>query len=466
MTRVASFVSFVFVILVLIFWVLHGDPANITSDITKLHTKQAQLEAMIEKMHMDLKTRVEKMHTDLKAYATSPATPSGNIAATPSGNIAATPSGNIAFEFPALPARPPTPPGTFVNNCYASDLQLQFVKRQFEFQGIMRSAAGFAANIIAVAQHHAGVQGPVGEIGVFMGKFTTMILMSTKHDELENGFFHADAFESLGHFNPEALSGGQGSQRVFHANLNTWAPGALEKVNSYIGDTRKMRGKHITINGAEPKFRLISIDGDHAHVATLIDICLLSTRLAPGGVIAMDDFGNPDWKGVVTAWREYVQDETACDKYGEPGAGNRLEPFAIIGNKIFLTTVSDPGATRNWTKHYGNALLNAHPGFTERYGLKWRSGLVGERLGIIGEVSTLFNKRDRSGSCTIVTDLLALNGEALSAKQGGGEPPSFEDPANLVHLDPECVKQHAEWLNQGDNLCATKKSDPATKLGS
>ena len=54
-----------------------------------------------------------------------------------------------------------------------------------------------------------------------------MILMSTKHDELENGFFHADAFESLGHFNPEALSGGQGSQRVFHANLNTWRVDAM-----------------------------------------------------------------------------------------------------------------------------------------------------------------------------------------------------------------------------------------------
>ena len=66
----------------------------------------------------------------------------------------------------------------------------------------------------------------------------------------------------------------------------------------------------------------------------MIDLCLFGPRLIPGGILMMDDFGNPGWPGVVDAWKAFVSDPHACDEYGEVRA--RLEPFAIVRAGIFV----------------------------------------------------------------------------------------------------------------------------------
>ena len=79
-----------------------------------------------------------------------------------------------------------------------------------------------------------------------------------------------------------------------------------------------------------PKFRLFSIDGGHTAVTTLNDLCVVQQIICDGAVVTLDDYSNPLWPGVYTAYAKYALDE------GTP----RLVPFYWGHNKIWLTTPS------------------------------------------------------------------------------------------------------------------------------
>lgn len=320
---------------------------------------------------------------------------------------------------------------------FSTEQQVDFLRNFDGVYGILRSAAAFTANIVAVSQQRAGLQGSITEFGVFMGKFTVVLLLSAKKKELHQGVFIADAFEKLAEIsgNPD---GGTGCEKCMRAAVEKWAPGALDNAVFYIDDTRKIRDHHIP---AIPLFRLISIDGDHSHEGTLIDLCVLAARILPGGIIIMDDFGNPDWPGVVTAWHAFVKSPTACDEYGATGVAQSVQVFAIIGNKIFLTT------NQTWADTYTAAIMSSNAEFVSRYELKHQSKDLAKTIGAVADMFMPSHPKKQ-----VLTDALALRGERKASPEGG-EPPSYE--THGAHFDPVLQQIHMTWLRQADNACPT-----------
>ena len=54
-----------------------------------------------------------------------------------------------------------------------------------------------------------------------------------------------------------------------------------------------------------PPFRFLSIDGGHAEVVAFSDLRWASGRLAPGGIVALDDLANHNWVGVWRGMRDF-----------------------------------------------------------------------------------------------------------------------------------------------------------------
>merc|ERR1712032_947983 len=114
-----------------------------------------------------------------------------------------------------------------------------------------------------------------------------------------------------------------------------FAPGTVRLMKFYMGDNRKMRTSDLP---DIPPFRFMSIDGDHSLEGTLVDLCTMAPKLADGAVLTIDDFHHPHWEHCRHAWLQYIREPSVCNKYGEVSAAHTLEPFATIGNKLWITT--------------------------------------------------------------------------------------------------------------------------------
>lgn len=83
-----------------------------------------------------------------------------------------------------------------------------------------------------------------------------------------------------------------------------------------------------------PPIGLLFVDGDHSKAGVTMDIRAWSPHLAPDGVIAIDDYGHPNWPGVKGAVEELV-------------SAGVLRPVEIFHDRLAvtrLTTVPDTGS--------------------------------------------------------------------------------------------------------------------------
>ena len=150
------------------------------------------------------------------------------------------------------------------------------------------------------------VRGPVVEIGVFAGKYLSLLIRSAARAcERVVGF---DTFQYVS----------EQSVREYLAPV----PGGdlVELVSGMTGDlnSRDLMDRL----GDKPRF--VSIDGSHDCVDVFWDFSLAEQILAPQGVIAADDFLNPLTLGVGEAIHKF---------FATP---RNLAPFAYTSNKLFL----------------------------------------------------------------------------------------------------------------------------------
>lgn len=80
-----------------------------------------------------------------------------------------------------------------------------------------------------------------------------------------------------------------------------------------------------------PPIGLLFIDGDHTRDGARSDVLAWARHLAPGAVIALDDYGHPDWPGVAQAVEELVTEGV-------------LEPIQIFHDRLAVTRLVE-----NWT---------------------------------------------------------------------------------------------------------------------
>lgn len=151
---------------------------------------------------------------------------------------------------------------------------------------------------------------PIVEIGVYRGKYLSVLRAASSANTQIVGY---DIYPH----NQE--------QAILRDFRNAF--GDTENIHLIKADSTTLTPERVLQDcGARPRF--ISVDGSHEAGPVESDLRLATAVLAPGGIVAADDFLNPFAIGVNEAFYRY-QFETSS---AEP-----LVPFAFVTNKLFLT---------------------------------------------------------------------------------------------------------------------------------
>jgi hypothetical protein len=164
------------------------------------------------------------------------------------------------------------------------------------------------------AQKRLQVTGNLGEIGVWQGKLLVLFCLLADSAEEVLGV------DSFIHCTPPQLC-----EERLTANMSAHAP----EFNGLVlikKDSKLLSPNDLRRNGQG--FRLFDVDGDHSSEGAYSDLALAAQVINPGGIILIDDFFNDTCPGV---------SEGICRYFFENPDSN-LSPFAISGNKIFVTT--------------------------------------------------------------------------------------------------------------------------------
>lgn len=218
-------------------------------------------------------------------------------------------------------------------------------------------------NIQAVdeVQRKLGVTGPIGEIGVYHGKFF-IGLMKTKR---ERPNFAIDLFGQQ-QFNLDGS--GTGNLDQFRRNLER-AGESLDDVRIVERDSLSLTRREVdAIREETGGFSLFSVDGGHDvdHVINDVRIAMELTR--PGGVIYVDDYYNSNWPGVhegvcklyLTSTPRFVPLVFSCNKLALCHISYHPEFVEHVAD--FITThFSDTAFKR--VRHFGYDSLAALPDF-------------------------------------------------------------------------------------------------------
>ncbi|MEZ5290589.1 MAG: class I SAM-dependent methyltransferase [Vicinamibacterales bacterium] len=159
----------------------------------------------------------------------------------------------------------------------------------------------------------SGMTGPVLEIGVWQGRYLSLLSFLGRADQ---PLVAVDPFVHV----PERAR----QIATLRENLAryAWRP---ERISLHERFSGEMTPADLLEAGGAP-FQFISVDGDHTMPGCLHDLRLAEATLAPGGIVAVDDIANMSCPGVVEA----------TVRHGvTPGA--TLAPFALAGNKLFMT---------------------------------------------------------------------------------------------------------------------------------
>ena len=167
--------------------------------------------------------------------------------------------------------------------------------------------------------------GPIAEIGVFEGKFFVG-LCKTFGTSVDNKATAIDVFD-LQQFNLDKA--GVGKKHVLTANMSRFGFSeytfdCLETDSLSLGQTEA--AKFISDRG---RVAFFSVDGCHEVIHTVSDVEFAMEVTRNDGIIAVDDYTNPDWPGVQEAIaRMYLMRDF------------NFVPLAVTCNKLLLCSYS------------------------------------------------------------------------------------------------------------------------------
>lgn len=182
---------------------------------------------------------------------------------------------------------------------------------------------------LLLAQERAGVDGALYEVGLYHGKYFSLLIDSGIR--CGSRIVGVDTFDYV----PEP---------AFRAGLEQLLS-AYFGVNTTLGsfDVHLLGLPSSDIGAADllsklgGQARFISVDGSHEYTDVLWDLTTAREVLVPGGIIAVDDYLHPVSLGVTAATDRFLM------QYDD------LAPFAYIANKLFLAR---PG----WADRYRRAM--------------------------------------------------------------------------------------------------------------
>ncbi len=245
---------------------------------------------------------------------------------------------------------------------------------------------------LLVHQASVGFCGDVCEIGVHHGKLFLILANATVVGE------RAVAVDIFGDQEKNIDGSGAGDREIFERHLAIYAPGAtVDIIQESSLDLERP-------DFLSRRFRFISIDGGHTAAITANDLRLAERTLLAGGIVAVDDILSHDWTGVLTGVSTYLAE------------GGTLVPFALVPNKLLLTT--DAGAAIE-----SRALLQrTFPLALSKQGLEFLGGAVDSyneqpyysreaNAGLRRALDDLYGQRE-----TLVNQLAAAHAEIASLR--------------------------------------------------
>lgn len=190
--------------------------------------------------------------------------------------------------------------------------EVSFYKGVEEIAGWLNPVTGHRTVDLLNWQVEAGVKGNLLEIGVFCGKYFSLLVDSA--DRNGDQVLGVDTFE----FAP--------ASRV-HQELETvFGKDVTSSYTLWKRPSSALRQSQVINKIGQPRF--ISIDGAHDFENVYRDLIFCDALVAANGVIAVDDFLNPLTLGVNQAVNAF---------FAQPRS---VVPVAYISNKLFLAHAS------------------------------------------------------------------------------------------------------------------------------
>lgn len=180
---------------------------------------------------------------------------------------------------------------------------------------LQRVDAEIIGSILAF-QCRQGIAGSCVEIGVHHGKSFIPLLMALRDDE---SALCIDIFDEQSR---NLDSSGKGDFNSFQANLAKFHLDP-SRICIFKGSSADVKPDYI-LHQVGP-VRFFSVDGGHWKSIVQNDLLLAEKTLAPGGVIALDDYCRAEWPDVTYGYSLWQEDTTSD-----------IIPFAAGSNKLFL----------------------------------------------------------------------------------------------------------------------------------
>lgn len=181
-----------------------------------------------------------------------------------------------------------------------------------------------------------GVQGNIAEFGVHHGLFLFLLNILRNEDE---ECFAIDVFDDQ-HLNVDCS--GRGSLAAFLSHLETLMAPQRGFFRIVQRDTTSFSSTEVADLLGKQGVKFFSIDAGHTIQHACNDLHLVQEVLAPGGIVALDDYMSVHWPGVTEGFYRFMNFQN-----------RRLKPFLYFQNKLFLTTVSEQ---HSWLKQFRTAI--------------------------------------------------------------------------------------------------------------
>ncbi|WP_158046529.1 class I SAM-dependent methyltransferase [Skermanella pratensis] len=167
-------------------------------------------------------------------------------------------------------------------------------------------------------QMNAGIHGDICELGCFHGKSAIALSHLARPEERLHVY---DTF-------------GDGYYESFRSNMARYAQGLEGRL---VINTMELSSLQAPPEDSLPRgtVRFLHIDAGHTHKDVINDLRNFAPLMAPGGIIALDDFYHHQFPGVATAGTEFMLSPE----------GQHLRPFAGTHYKLYL-------CDRLWLKFY------------------------------------------------------------------------------------------------------------------
>ena len=171
-----------------------------------------------------------------------------------------------------------------------------------------------------------GVHGNIAEFGVHHGLFLFLLNILRNENEV---CFAIDLFDEQS-LNVDCS--GRGSLSVFLSHVETLMASERYSFRVVQRDTMSFSTAEVVDLFGKNGVKFFSVDAGHTIQNACNDLALVQEVLAPGGIVALDDYMSVHWPGVTEGFYRFMSSQN-----------RRLKPFLYFQNKLFLTTASEHG---------------------------------------------------------------------------------------------------------------------------